>query len=604
MKRITSILLTIAVICTFIFVPLVSNANRIKMGEQLNNSVAVQSEDHGKQNGYRIGNSDITVPLQQGSADILNELGLFKGTENGYELERTVTRAEAITMILRMIGEERAAMLSSSNRTFADVDASHWAFASIGYAASKGYVQGTSATTFEPARNITGKEFVKMLLSAMGHEGVTIENAYDRGVKHALLVNNYAKLAVSTDGYMLKRNDVVNICYLSLLAKAPDGKRLDEVLVEKGAVSREDLDRLTIIEDTVVNENKSFSWNLNKLMPKDENYMFSPFSIKMALAMAAVGAEGETKNEILNTLGIDNLEQFNEFAKQTIDTYSRNEDVKLNIANSIWLNTDYCPGADFSSDFKTSVENYYNADSQKVNDSNAVQKINNWVKDKTNEKITEIIRDSNFLSCLVNAIYFKGEWAQQFNEDATNKSEFTDREGQKNQIDFMNMTGYFNYYKDSDVQMIKLPYKDRKTSMYVAITDNRDLELDKYIDKMASKRVQISMPKFKTEFSISLNDALKQLGINLAFDGSNANFRNMFVQVSENPFISEVAHKTFINVDENGTEAAAVTAIIMRTTSVIIDEPVIFNADRPFTYFIHDDENGEILFMGEYAYTK
>ncbi|NLO42940.1 MAG: serpin family protein [Bacteroidales bacterium] len=436
----------------------------------------------------------------------------------------------------------------------------------------------------------------------MGYQGITIEDAYEAGIKYALLVNNYTKLAVSTDGYQLIRNDVVNICYSSLLVKTPDGRFLKDILIEKGIVNEQELNSLIIADSSAEQEN--FAWNLNSFMPTDKNYMFSPFSVKMALAMAAVGADGRTRDEILDTLKIEDMEEFNEFSKQIIKEYSENEKVKLNIANSLWLNTDYYKNVDFEDSFKNTVSNYYDADSEKVNNTNAVETVNNWVKNKTNDKITELISDSDFLAYIVNAIYFKGEWAVQFQERATKKAEFTDRNGKKTEIDFMNMTGYFDYYEDSYVQMLKLPYKDRKTSMYIAIPAGRAMDLDKRIEKMESKRVQIRLPKFKTEFSLELIDTLSQMGIKTAFNPDKADFKNMFTDTSDNICISDVIHKTFINVDENGTEAAAVTGVGMAGSGMPTEPPIIFNANKPFTYFIRDDINEEILFMGEYAYAE
>ena len=551
---------------------------------------------------YKIGNSDIEIPSAINQANTLNKIGLFQGTENGYELEKPVTRAEAITMVLRMIGEEKLVSLSDGYREFSDVEASHWAFANIGYAAYKGYINGTSETTFEPERGVTGQEFVKMLLSAMGYQGITIEDAYEAGIKFALLVNNYTKLAVSTDSYQLIRNDVVNICYSSLLVKTPDGRFLKDILIEKDIVSEQELNRLILAESSANTEN--FAWHLNNRMPTDKNYMFSPLSIKMALVMAVNGAGGRTKDEILDVLKIEDLDKFNEFSKQIIKEYSENDIVKLNIANSLWLNTDYYKNVDFEDSFKKAVSDYYDADSEKVNNANAIETVNNWVKNKTNDKIAELISDSDFLAYIVNAIYFKGEWAVQFQEGATKKAEFTDRNDKRTEIDFMNMTGYFDYYEDSYVQMIKLPYKDRKTSMYIAIPAGRAVDLDKNIKKMESKRVQISLPKFKTEFSLELIDTLLQMGIKTAFNLNKADFKNMFTDTPDNIFISNVIHKTFISVDENGTEAAAVTGVAMADSSMPTEPPIIFNANKPFTYFIRDDINEEILFMGEYAYAE
>lgn len=548
-----------------------------------------------------VGVSVSSQASEYSKADILNKVGLFKGTDNGFELEKPVTRAEAVTMVLRMVGEE-ASVNSSVDIRFEDVVKEHWAFYNIGYAAGKGYINGTSETTFEPDRGVTGREFVKILLTAAGYQGITIEDAYEAGIKYALLTNNYTKLAVSTDGYRLIRNDVVNICYSSLLVKAPDGRFLKDILIEKGAVGEEVLNSLILVE-CGTGQSESFAWNLNEYMPTDKNYMFSPLSVKMAFAMAANGADGETRAEILKIFGIKDLAEFNEFSAQLIKEYSENEKVKLNIANSLWLNTDYYPNVDFEESFKDIIKNYYQGDSEKVNDENAVERVNSWVKNKTNDKITELISDSDFLAYIVNAIYFKGEWAKQFIEGATEKAEFTDRNGKKTEIDFMNMTDYFDYYEDDCVKMVKLPYKDRKTSMYVAIPAEKAVDLDKNIEKMESKRVKLSLPKFKTEFGIKLVDILMQMGIQTAFLPGRADFSSMFTE-SDNVFITDVVHKTFINVDENGTEAAAVTGIEMEKTSIPTDDPVVFSADKPFTYFIRDDVNGEILFMGEYAFAS
>lgn len=543
-----------------------------------------------------------TVSPAADKADVLQKLGLFHGTEKGFELERAVTRAEAITMVIRMIGEENEAFSFTSTNNFDDVSPEHWAQATISYAAQKGYIHGTSETTFEPERTVTGQEFAKMLLTAFGYPEISLDSAYEAGIKFSLLTNEHAKMSVATEGYPLLRNDVVNLCYCALLARMPDGSSfLKDVLIEKGIFDEETLNSLLIAEKA--DSAEGFAWQLNALMPKDENYMFSPLSIKIALAMAANGADGNTRDEILKALQINDLDEFNRFSKELIYEYASNEKVNLSIANSLWLNTDTLPGTDFSSEFKEAAGEYYDAEIGTVNNENAVDKINNWVKEKTNEKITSLISEPDFLAYLVNAIYFKGEWAKQFNEGATEKSEFTDRNGNKSETDFMNQTGYFDYYGDDTLQMVKLPYSDGKTSMYIALTTEQS-GLDKYTENMTSKRVALSIPKFKTEFKTELIDHLKNLGITTAFDKDHADLKKMFTEISENAFISDVVHKTFINVDENGTEAAAVTGVGVGLTSIPTDEPIEFIANRPFTYFIRDDINGEILFMGEYAFNK
>lgn len=556
------------------------------------------------QSGYRIGNSDIVVPFAEHEADVLSKLGLLKGTQKGFELEKPVTRAEAVTIVLRMVGEDKLVNQSVNYQQFSDVKASHWAFGSISYAAGKGYVNGTSKTTFEPERLITGQEFVKILLSAMGYEGIGLDNVYEAGIKAGLLVNNYTKLAVSTKDYKLIRNDVVNICYSALFAKMPDGRLLKDLLSEKGIVNEEELNQLIISEYMPSQKEREFTWQLNDYMPTDENYMFSPSSIKMALALAANGADDTTRKEIMDILGIEDIDEYNKWAAKLIKDYSENEKVQLNVANSVWLNIDKGGGVEFEDAYKNTVQNYYQAEVEKVNTFDAVPRVNHWVNQKTEGKIKDIISDGNFLACLVNAIYFKGEWAKTFDEFATKEAEFTDRNGKRTKRDFMNTLGYFEYYKDDSVEMIRLPYKDGRTSMYIAIpadSSNREINYENNIEKMTGTRVQVSIPKFETEFKINLKEFLTEMGIETAFNPAKANFDNMF-EPDIDAYIDDIIHKTYIKVDERGTEAAAVTAVIINTTALIPEEPVIFKADRPFTYFIRDDINGEILFVGEQAY--
>ena len=203
-----------------------------------------------------------------------------------------------------------------------------------------------------------------------------------------------------------------------------------------------------------------FSDKLNSCMPQDKNYMFSPLSIKMVLALAANGADGNTKEEITKTLGISNLEEFNDFSKELIEKYSKTEHLKLNVANSIWINSDNTKQV-FSEKFKEIATNYYNADAKTVNNSNAVKEINSWVNEKTNGKIPTVVNNSDFWASLINAIYFKGVWEDDFNEGATKEAEFTSADGTKSQIDFMNKTSWMKAYISDEVSAVELPYKNR-----------------------------------------------------------------------------------------------------------------------------------------------
>ena len=343
-----------------------------------------------------------------------------------------------------------------------------------------------------------------------------------------------------------------------------------------------------------------------KYMPKDENYMISPFSIKMAMMMAANGANGVTQKEILSSLGISDIEEYNQKASDIITRYNSNKDVNLNVANSIWLNTDEANGANFKKSYKEIIANFYKGIAKEENANVINGKINDFIAKETNNKITNVLpteSPAEFLSALVNTIYFKGSFEKQFNELATKKDTFTDRNGNKSELDFMNQTSHFNYYEKDGIQMLKMNYSDRNIAMYVLLNDNNeDVNISDIINKMEYKKVAVSMPKFRTEFLKNFSDVLKQMGITKAFSGT-ADFSNMFDNVEA--YISDVIHKTFIEVDENGTEAAAATVILIAKSSLPMpEETKEFKADKPFTYFIRDEVSGEILFLGEYAFAK
>lgn len=343
-----------------------------------------------------------------------------------------------------------------------------------------------------------------------------------------------------------------------------------------------------------------------KYMPKDQNYMISPFSIKMAMMMAANGANGYTQKEILSALGVSSIDEYNQKANDIITRYNSNKDVNLNVANSIWLNKTEATGANFKDTYKKIISDFYKGVAMEENADIIASKINDFIAKETNNKITNVLpteRPADFLSALVNTIYFKGSFENQFDTANTKKDTFTDRNGNKSEIDFMNQTKHFGYYENDGVQMLKMNYSGRDIAMYILLNDDdKDVDINDIISKMEYKKVSVSMPKFKTEFTKSFVDVLKQMGINIAFTNV-ADFSNMFDNVEVH--ISDVIHKTFIEVDENGTEAAAATVILIAKSSLPMPEEIKeFKANKPFSYFIRDEVSGEILFLGEYAFAK
>lgn len=555
-------------------------------------------------------------------------LGILIGTPDGPELEREVTRAESLEFIWRTV---KLVFNDIGYLTTFDDVYGHWARDTVDKFYHAGYVSGTSETTFEPDRGVTGREFVRIMLSAMGYDGVTVDNAYDKGIETDLLNNNFTKSVVKADMTLL-RSDAVRLCRAALTAKVPEGGMLYERLVEQKDYEPADFEGILFVSSKT-NENEeeicslpvnadelSFADKINAMMPEDKNYMFSPLSIKYAFAMAANGAAGETRQQLLDALEIDDLDKFNNEVKALIEKYEAEKSMELNIANSVWVNQSKTSKR-FNSAFSDILNEYYKADAEIVDNANAVEKINSWVSEKTNDKIKSIIDKPEFIAALVNAVYFKADWRTPFLERATQKDDFTTRGGEIKQIDFMNKTDYLEYYKSGETAVVKLPYRnytafldengeliiqsdDIDVSMYLmtgSIAENPENMLNNI--KLSNGRVQLSMPKFKSEFQTSLNTVMQALGVSDAFDKNKADFSPM-ISVPE-VFITDTIHKTYIDVDENGTEAAAVTGIMAGTTSAGAPAPsVIIKFDRPFSYIIRDDANGEILFMGEYAYVE
>lgn len=490
----------------------------------------------------------------------LNEMGIINGkSETEFAPDDSLTREEAATIILRLIKTVHSDW-SATEVYFEFTDnneISDWA--DIQIICNLGIMNGVGGGAFAPKENITVEQAVAILVR----------------------------------------------CY----------ERLNSNVIIGGSEGETDI----VIADL------SFSDKLNIQMPTNKNYMFSPISIKMALALAANGADGNTKEEILNAMDIENIDEFNETSKELIYRYSQTDTLSLKIANSIWMNNDKT-SQKFNSSFKNTVSNYYNAEVKSVNNKNAVSEINSWVSDKTNGKISQIVNSSDdFWAMLVNAVYFKGNWRNEFSERATKSDEFINADETTSRIDFMNTTAWMNYAETKSAKIVELPYQNRvdtvdkngiyvgtekfdniDVSMYVISSDN-DINVEEELEAVIednnfkSTYTKLSMPKFKIEYSGSLNDMLMNIGIQSAFEPKAAQFEKMFD--SGKMWITETIHKTFINVDEKGTEAAAVTAISMGTSS-IPPEPTEIKFDKPFYFVIRDNTSGEVLFMGRFAYAE
>ncbi len=344
---------------------------------------------------------------------------------------------------------------------------------------------------------------------------------------------------------------------------------------------------------------------------ENNNTFISPTSLFMALAMIYNGADGVTKSEIAKVLhseGID-VEELNKANASMMSVLNKEvDDIQLNIANSIWLNDKFT----FQEDFEKNTKDYFNAEITEIDiaDSKSAEQINSWVKEATNDKIEEIVDsplDANLLAVLINAIYFKGSWTNEFDKNETTDRPFQLLDGSVKNVPLMAMKEEFSYFENEKFQAITLPYGDGELSMKVFLPkENSSLEEFKTMltsENWAAwqkgfevEEGTILLPKFQLEFEASLNEALKSLGMASAFD-ENANFTKM-INEDEQVLITNVKQKTFIDVNEEGTEAAAVTGIEMGITSAPINEPFYMEVNRPFFFTITDDETDTILFMG------
>lgn len=347
---------------------------------------------------------------------------------------------------------------------------------------------------------------------------------------------------------------------------------------------------------------------------ESKNIFISPYSIQSALAMTYAGAAGITEQEMSKALEFPgNTLAFHEnFGKLTdnINGISKKGEMQLSVANSLWLAENY----KFLDEFLRINKTYYNAETANLNFSEsekARKTINDWVLEKTKDRIKNLIPpgilDALTKLVLTNAVYFKAEWAEQFKKGNTQKAEFTTMENKAVKTELMNLNHSFPYMENEDIQLIEMPYKGGDASMFVLLPKKKnglkELEKDlswsnieKYIGQMNGNRVDVYFPKFKMSLEYELRKLMRSLGMNAAFNKS-ADFSRM--NGNKELYISAIIHKTFVEVDETGTEAAAATAVVMRLKSAMPNpEYKTFRADHPFFYFIRENVSGTVLFAG------
>ncbi len=346
-----------------------------------------------------------------------------------------------------------------------------------------------------------------------------------------------------------------------------------------------------------------------------ENIMISPLSISVALAMAYNGADGDTKTEMENTLKLNGLtpEQINSSYKMLIAALqSLDEDVVFELANAIF----YANGFEVKSPFISTNQDYYDAKVESLDFSSpsSVKHINDWVAEKTHDKIEKIVESlsPDDRMVLLNAIYFNGIWSVKFDEDGTKLHNFKKKSGANIEVPMMNKEDKLDYTTNSLFSAIKLPYGTGQYNMMVLLpaSDKNsaniidELSADNWNEWMKSfeteEHVVVTMPRFKFAFELQLNNALKKMGMQKAFISNESDFTK--ITDDKRLYISSVIHKSFIDVNENGTEAAAVTSVTFSTTSIGSGDQIqkiYFTVDKPFVFAITEKDTDAILFIGE-----
>jgi serpin B len=368
----------------------------------------------------------------------------------------------------------------------------------------------------------------------------------------------------------------------------------------------------------IVAGNNAFAFDLYaQLKSAEGNIFFSPYSISTALAITYAGARGITEKQMMMVLHFGKNEKalHEGFGKLQagINEMQKQGDVKLSVANSLWMQKDYKFLPEFLEMTGKNYEAEFNYADYKNETEKARVEINTWVENRTNDKIKELIRpgvlDASTRMVLANAIYFKGAWATKFDTAKTKEMPFWVSARDSVKAKMMNAGGKeFGYGENQSVQILDMPYAGRELSMIVILPRTKaglgDFEkeiravlFDSLCAGMRQEKVVVYLPKFTTTRECVLKKVLQKMGITDAFDDVSADFSGM--SGNKDLKISEVIHKAFVDVNEEGTEAAAATAVVVGLRGLpAYHKPLIFRADHPFLFLIRDNATGSILFMG------
>ncbi len=396
--------------------------------------------------------------------------------------------------------------------------------------------------------------------------------------------------------------------------------------VEDTAVITENTINADSVEDyDIAAANNAFAFDMYSQFAQMEaggerNVFFSPHSISAAMAICYEGAENTTKEQISNVFYFPNNKTVLKVRLKEMNDGINSEsgDYELETANALWVQEGY----PIKEAYVFNVKNYYDGEVTKLNfvgkPDVSRDTINEWVEARTNDKIKDLVPKDSITPdtrvIITNAIYFNGKWVYEFDKEMTGKRTFYPAKGEEIPVDMMYMFKSFNYGENSKAKIIELPYKGNDLSMYIVLPkDNniKDFETDFTVndynklknDMEFTEEVQTSIPKFKFETKTDLSNSLIEMGVVDAFNPNRANFSGISDSELE---ISEVIHQAFIDVQEEGTEAAAATEVEMECGGKISwdSKPKEFKADHPFMFFIEDKRTDCILFMGKVEYPE
>jgi len=383
--------------------------------------------------------------------------------------------------------------------------------------------------------------------------------------------------------------------------KTPDDLPKDPVPVDLNAT-----------QTALVESGNEFAFDIFRLIlensQESQNVIISPLSISYALSMAVNGADGATRDAMLDALRVNGItpEEINAPYKDlTQALLSLDKRVIMSIANSVWTEKDFA----VKKSFIDILTNYYDAEAKSfdINDVTAPKKINEWISGKTNGLIKEMVDklDDNTVMLLINAIYFKGKWKLQFDPDNTSAKPFYKTDGNTPDVQMMKQTEDFSVYDGDGFILAEFPYGQGNFVMDIILPDSKagtdgilplltDGAFAGWVDQLGKREVNVSIPRFKYGYKKQLKEILSDMGMGIAF----TDFAD-FTNIADTPplLINDVTHQAFIETNEEGTEAAAATVVEIGTTSMP-PPPIEFNADHSFLYIIREIETNAIIFMG------